>query len=121
MSTLLYRVENPDTGSGPWYDATGNFTGIAHTLTGGRCRELPMPYRADIAGGWFCAAEDLAGLALRFTASDLEQLEALGYGLYEITVPEADIRQAGTHVVFRRANATFRRLPASLLHEKAEQ
>lgn len=119
MSAVLYRVENPDTGSGPWYDAAGNYTGIAHTLTGSLCRELPMPYRAEIAGDWFCAAEDLTGLALRFSLSDLEQLEGLGYGLYEITVPETDVRQAGTHVVFRRANASFRRLPSTLLHEKA--
>lgn len=119
MSALIYRVENPDTMAGLWYDGAGNFTEFVRTLDDGQCRDLPMPHDPELAGGWFSACDNLTDMSHWFSISDLEQLEGLGYGLYEITVPEADVRPAGGHVVFRRESASFRLVPTSLLRIEA--
>ena len=114
-TAVIYRVENPDTMAGLWYDGNGKFTEFVRTLDDGQCRDLPMPHDPALAGGWFSACDNLADMSHWFSAADLVQLEGLGYGLYEITVPDLDVRAAGGHVVFRRGNATFRLVPTSLL------
>lgn len=106
----LYRVENPDTMAGLWYDGQGNFTEYVKTLDEGQCRDLPMPYDLSVAGGWFSACDNLADMANWFSQRDLEQLAVRGYGLYEVTVPDQDVKPLAGHAVFRRELASFQLL-----------
>lgn len=115
----LYRVENPDTMAGLWYDGQGRFTEYVKTLEDGQCRDLPMPYDPAVAGGWFSACDNLADMSHWFSRRDLDQLSVRGYGLYEVTVPDRDVRPLGGHAVFRRENASFRLLDVALLSTPA--
>lgn len=116
---VLYRVENPDTAEGLWYDGWGNFTEYVKTLDDGHCRDLPMPYDPAIAGGWFSACDNLDDMSNWFSLEDLDQLAERGYGLYEVFVPDGDVREVSGHAVFRRENAKLHRLPIGLLDKAA--
>jgi len=111
----LYRIENPHSMAGLWYDGEGRFTEYVKTLDHGQCRDLPMPFEPGLAGGWFSACREVAQLQSWFSPADLLQLAGRGYGLYEIRVSGSDCREVGGHFVFRRENALFRQLPLSLL------
>ena len=113
----LFRVENPDTMKGLWYDGAGNFTEYVKTLDDGHCRDLPMPYNPEIAGGWFSACDNTVDMRNWFSGADLQQLQQRGYHLYEVHVPDMDCRSVDGHIVFRRENADFRRLSLALLTE----
>lgn len=118
MASLL-RVENPNTGEGLWYNTWGDFTEYVKTLADGQCRDLPMPYNEDIAGGWYSACDNFKDMSNWFSPEDLLQLEARGYGLYHVLVPDTDVREVDGHVVFRRENATLHQLPMRLLNPSA--
>lgn len=84
---LFYRVADPVTQQGLWYDFQGKFTGLIHEkfnfCTNSR---LPMPFDPEVVG-WLSATETLNELFHWFSEADIDRLKKYGYivALYEAT------------------------------------
>ena len=59
----FYRVENPTTENGLWYDKDGCFTGVIHKMEFSNLQnhDLPMPYNSEIVN-YLSVAESLEDL-----------------------------------------------------------
>lgn len=106
----LYRIENPDTMEGLWYNSQGEYTEYVKTLDHGQCRELPMPHDETLAGGWFSACHSPLDLLNWFSPADLAQLQERGYGMYRVDVPADDCLLLPDHAAFRRERASLTEL-----------
>ncbi|MDB5268035.1 MAG: Phi17:2 [Hymenobacter sp.] len=78
MNTF-YRIANPTTNNGLWYDMQGGFTGLIH----GRydfcaASELYMPFDPELTG-FLSAADSLEHLLTWFPMADIQRLQAEGY------------------------------------------
>lgn len=117
MATI-YRVENPSTDIGLWYNKFGEKTDfIKHQIKGAQCADLPMePDLATYADGgrWYSGCDNIEDMRNWFSVSDLKQFEAAGYGLFKFDVSE--YRQANGHAIFLREKAlSITEAPISLL------
>lgn len=102
----LYRVENPFTKGGLWYNEDGEFTEFVRTLDNYRNVDLPMKWEAHMAGGWHSAVDDLSTLKNWFNMDEMLQLEGQGYGIYAFDVEDYRIGRSETgieHAVFQRS------------------
>lgn len=105
MATL-YRVENPDTMIGLWYNSFGEKTDfIKHQIKDAQCADLPMDFDPQMKDGgeWFSACDNVADMRNWFSVHDLVQFKQAGYGLYLFEVPE--YRIANGHAIFLRERA----------------
>lgn len=104
----LYRVENPFTKGGLWYNEEGRFTEFVKSINY-RNADLPMRWEEHMAGGWHSAVDVLDDLKTWFTIDDMKQLEDQGYGIYQFDVEDYRIGHSETgisHAVFRRDKVT---------------
>ena len=105
MDRKLYRVEDPAGKHGLWRDFDGRFNPVFDKLSEGLARslnmdDLPAVYKAD-GKSWFAAAPTKDTLKHWFSRKDVEELTALGYGVYEFTATDCrDISEFET--VFTR-------------------
>lgn len=116
----LYRVENPLTKAGLWYNEAGRLTEVVKTLDNYRNADLPMAWEEHMAGGWHSAVDDLPTLKNWFNVEEMTELERRGYGVYEFDVSSYRIGRSETgieHAVFQRGSVTngYRRLPITVL------
>lgn len=114
----LYRVENPATDIGLWYNKFGEKTDfIKHGIVGAQCAELPMPKDETVygdGGRWYSACDNIPDMRNWFSISDLQQFKKAGYGLYLFEVPE--YRMIDGHAIFLREKAiSITEAPISLL------
>ena len=114
----LYRVENPDTNIGLWYNEFGEKTDfIKHQIEGAQCADLPMDPDPSVyadGGAWYSACDNVADMSNWFSPSDLKQFEQAGYGLYLFDVTE--YRTVSGHAIFLKENAIkVVRAPISIL------
>ena len=88
--TKVYRVEDPIRGEGLWRNIFGEHSPVFDRLTDGKVREMPMDDAPEIyqQGGkhWFASAPTSETLQHWFSIQDLEELEAIEYGIFEIEV-----------------------------------
>lgn len=117
--SLIYRVDNPTSYKGCWYNKDGSFNNSILELTGAKSRDLPMGYDPSIAGGWISATDELNKIPDWFSFKDLLELQKGGYGLYEYEV--TDYRQVPGHVVFTRASVIKERKLSIEFVREAEQ
>lgn len=99
----LYRVENPHTKQGLWYDKDGNFNPFIMQLTNAKSRDLPMEFDSQFKEGgkaWFSACDNLPDMKYWFSHNDLVELTQSGYDLFRFNV--SDYRQVNGHAVFTR-------------------
>ena len=80
----FYRVENPTTKNGLWYDKNGQFTGVIHEDKFKKLQNnnLPMPYNSEIVD-FLSVAESLEDLDKWFNEKDMEILKPYGYVIAE--------------------------------------
>lgn len=101
MATL-YRVENPLTNVGLWYNDEGVKTDfIKHEIANAQCADMPMDIDQQTygdGGRWYSACDNIPDMRNWFSVSDLEQFKRKGYGLYLFEVPE--YRTAYGHAIF---------------------
>lgn len=83
---LFYRVCNPETEQGLWYDYQGNHVGLIH----GKFKfcvnaELPMPYDEELVG-WLSATDTFTSLLDWFPLDDIRELQKHGWyvHVYEV-------------------------------------
>lgn len=118
---VLYRVENPATDVGLWYNKFGEKTDfIKHQIKDAQCADLPMDPDLSIyadGGKWYSACDNIPDMRNWFSVSDLQQFKKAGYGLYLFEVP--DYRMANGHAIFLREQAiSIEEAPISLLEIK---
>lgn len=80
----FYRVENPTTKNGLWYDKNGHFTGVIHKEKFKELQNnnLPMPYNSEIVN-YLSVAESLEDLDKWFNEKDMDILKPYGYVIAE--------------------------------------
>lgn len=83
----VYRIENPETHHGMWYQADGTYDPFIKTLSEGISKGLPMEYNAKHNKDgfkWFSGCKSLRQLTMWFSNKDIEELLYSGYRLYEL-------------------------------------
>jgi hypothetical protein len=117
--TKLYRVENPLSKQGLWYREDGTFNPFIKTLTNAISRDLPMGFdpQFKLEGlDWISATDKLSDMKYWFSPQDLQELEGLGYGLFEFDVTR--YRTLNGHAVFAKEHVLqANRIDLSLLKE----
>lgn len=105
MATI-FRVENPTSLIGLWYNDDGKMTNFIKTLDNAKCRDLPMEFDPEFRkdGNWVSGCDSLETMQDWFYAQDVADLSEVGYGLYEFEVP--DYRTYAGHAIFLREQAT---------------
>lgn len=105
MATI-YRVENPNTMIGLWYNQFGEKTDyIKNEIKDAQCADLPMDFDPAYSDGgkWFSGCDNIVDMRNWFSVTDLQQFKQAGYGLYLFEVPE--YRMANGHAIFLREKA----------------
>lgn len=100
MATL-YRVENPNTQVGLWYNEFGEKTDfIIHEIENAQCKDVPMDFDPEFkdGGSWKSACDNIPDMSNWFSLSDLEQFKRKGYGLYLFEVE--GYRTVNGHAIF---------------------
>lgn len=82
----FYRVCNPETEQGLWYDFTGEFTGLIHTrFNFCKNHDLSMEFDDELIG-WLSATDTLESLWNWFTEDDIKELQKHGWYIHEYEV-----------------------------------
>lgn len=103
MSISIYRIENPQTMHGMWYDGEGNYNPFIFNLTEGISRDLPMDPHARYGSDgmrWYSAGKTRENMNEWFSPTDAVELQQAGYVLYEFTVSQ--YRMEEHQVLFTR-------------------
>lgn len=112
----IYRVENPVTEHGMWYDNKGIFEPIIHRLCpNGISKNLPMEFNPDHkrdGKDWFSAGKGIDNMQSWFSYEDIHLLLKNGFNLYEIKVSEW--QEKDCEVLFTREGITeYKKIPIS--------
>src|SRR5690606_16096141 len=100
---IVYRVENPNTFQGLWYDKNGNFNPFITKIPNALCKDLPMDFNPEFKVGgldWYSACDSLDDMSTWFSREDLINLSAAGYNLYQFNV--SNYRTVFGHAAFAR-------------------
>lgn len=103
MNGTVFRVENPGTMQGLWYDKDGNFNPFIKQLSDAKCAALPMdfdPLYKDAGYSWFSGCDDFPQMRNWFSLQDLVELAQAGYHLFKFEVTA--FKQVPGHVIFTR-------------------
>lgn len=101
----VFRIENPDTMQGLWYDKDGNFSPFIKRLSDAKCKDLPMGFDLtykDAGTAWFSACADFPQMREWFHFQDVVELAQAGYHLFRFEV--SAYRSVPGHVIFTREN-----------------
>ncbi len=83
MTKTFYRVCNPESQQGLWYDFQGQFTGLIHNkFQFCQNHELRMDYDQEICG-FLSAVESLEDLYQWFSVDDIKKLQEHGWAIHE--------------------------------------
>jgi hypothetical protein len=96
VALAVYRIENPNTESGMWYNRDGSYNGFVHTLTEGKTADLPMGFCERFGKDgyrWYSAAIDVASMNYWFSPLDAFELKQAGYELYQFEVTQYIIEE----------------------------
>lgn len=109
MKKIFYRVENPTTQNGLWYDIDGNFTGTIHQKEFDKLQnhKLPMPFNENIQG-WLSCVEKLEEIDAWFNEEDMKILRHKGYMLSEYE--SSDFKKVDGHWIIKRDSSKRIRL-----------
>ena len=104
MSTL-FRVENPETMVGLWYNERGEKTDFILTIPNAQSAAMPMEFDAAVkdGGDWFSACDSLEDMRNWFSVQDVSALHEIGYKLYRLEVP--NYRTTNGHAILLRESA----------------
>jgi hypothetical protein len=104
MIYTVYRIENPVTMNGLWYNEQRELTAFITTLSNAKCKDLPMPFDAERYSqdglAWFSATDVLEEIPDWCSLQDLAELAEAGYHLYAFTV--SHYRKVPGHAIFAR-------------------
>lgn len=99
----IYRIENPGTMHGMWYELDGTYNPFIKTLTEGKSKDLPMDYHERYAQGglkWFSGCPSKELMQHWFSPLDAWELYQAGYRLYQFTSTQYIVEEY--QVIFTR-------------------
>ena len=98
----FYRVCNPETEQGLWYNLNGEFTGLIHDRFNFCLNsKLEMPFDDELVG-WLSAVEKLDDLWVWFEKSDVYRLQKHGWFIHEYEVNGYKFYDKFNHWVIRQ-------------------
>ena len=101
----FYRVCNPDSEQGLWYDYKGNFTGLIHDKFDFCANsKLEMPFDDELVG-WLSAVENIDDLWVWFTKEDVLKLQEHGWFIHEYIVTDYKFYDKFQHWVIKQDNS----------------
>lgn len=103
---LLYRIEDPATMDGMWYDRNGNPKKRIHELCpNGIAKDFPMPlnelHQKD-GVAWNSAGDSIDQMNIWFTAEDATSLYNNGFKLFSFMVKDEFTQELENEVLFYR-------------------
>src|SRR6478735_3708393 len=99
MKKKFYRVCNPSSQQGLWYDFDGNFTGLIHDRFAFCTNsKLAMDFDEELVG-WLSATETLEDLWKWFTREDVEKLQDHGWFIFEYEATDYKFYDRFQHMV----------------------
>jgi hypothetical protein len=98
----FYRVCNPQSEQGLWYDYQGRFTGLIHDKFSFCANsKLEMPFDDELVG-WLSAVKNLDDLWAWFTMEDIFQLQKHGWFIHEYEVRDHKFYDKFNHYVIHQ-------------------
>ncbi len=95
----IYRIENPTTMRGMWYENNGIYNPVITKLTEGISKHLPMDYHSRYHADnkrWYSGCCDKGQMRMWFSPRDVAELIDMGYGLFEFDSEEYKIEENQT-------------------------
>lgn len=92
----IYRIENPQTKCGMWYNERGQYEPFVDKLTEGRSKHLPMPHDDSFRKNnlkWYSACRSIDQLIEWFSERDIYELVENGYRIYALEVSQYKIEE----------------------------
>lgn len=89
MNIKVYRIENQAQGHGIWRDFDGSWNPVFDKLSEGQAKKLPMEessFYSDNNEKWFASAPSKETLKHWFSSKDVDELQSLGYEIFEFEV-----------------------------------
>ena len=89
MSNKVYRIENQKEGHGIWRNFDGTWNPVFDKLSDGQVRNLPMEdssFYSDNNEKWFASAPSKETMLHWFSSQDVDELQSLGYEIFEFEV-----------------------------------
>ena len=89
MSIKVYRIENQEQGHGIWRNFDGSWNPVFDKLSDGQVRNSPMEdnsFYSDNNEKWFASAPSKETLKHWFSSRDVDELQSLGYEIFEFEV-----------------------------------
>lgn len=103
----FYRVCNPTTEQGLWYNFDGTFSGLIHDrFKFCANHELAMDFDPELVG-WLSAVENLDDLWVWFSREDILELQKHGWYIYEYSVENVKFYDRFQHWVIEQATSTI--------------
>ena len=99
----IFRIENPGTMNGMWYNENGEYDPFIFNLTEGISAHLPMEpdeRYGDNGQRWFSGCKDFQQLQHWFSNRDVVELGEAGYKLYVFT--SQDFKNEEFQTIFTR-------------------
>ena len=95
----FFRICNPATQQGLWYDFNGEFTGLIHERFNFCTNsKLAMDFDEELVG-WLSAVETLEDLWKWFTREDVEKLQNHGWYIFEYEATDYKFYERFQHMV----------------------
>ena len=101
----FFRIANPNTLQGLWYDYQGEFTGLIHNQFD-FCENsgLQMPFDPQLKG-YLSATESLEQLYQWFPQADILRLQKAGYVIHEYQSDDYKFYDPYQHLVINQAKS----------------
>lgn len=108
----FYRVCNPESEQGLWYDFKGKFTGLIHNKFNFCVNSnLQMPFDDELVG-WLSATDTLESLWNWFTVDDILKLQKHGWFIHEYEVDTYRFYDKFQHyVICQKTSKIIRKIP----------
>lgn len=103
----FFRVCNPDTKQGLWYDFEGKFTGLIHDKFNFCVNSsLKMDFDDELVG-WLSSVENLDDLYKWFTVEDIKRLQEHGWYIYEYEAVKYKFYNRFKHLVICKVTSVI--------------
>ena len=105
MKKMFFRVCNPETEQGLWYDFKGNFTGFIHERFD-FCthNKLEMPFDEELVG-YLSATDSLDDLYNWFSKKDILKLQKHGWFIHVYESEDYKYYEKFNHLVISQENS----------------
>ena len=106
----IYRIENPETMNGMWYNNLGDYDPVITSLSEGISKDLPMDFNnryGQKGRRWYSGCTEKRQMRQWFSPRDVFELYSKGYELFSFEANEYQIEEHQT--IFTREGVLTRK------------